>query len=68
MPYDAKSTDSMFSRILERLDTQDATLGRIEIAVDKTNGRVTALEKWRYVVAGGIVVVVTIVGWFVTNR
>ena len=63
MPYDPQSTDAMFSRILQRMDDQDAALTRIEAGVVKTNGRVTALEKWRYVVAGSLLVITTVAGW-----
>lgn len=46
--FDPNSSDAMFAKILQRLDTQDQTLARIETGVVKTNGRVTALErdKW----------------------
>ena len=45
--YDPRSPDSMFSKILSHLETQDETLKRIEAGVAKTNGRVTNLEFWR---------------------
>jgi hypothetical protein len=32
------------------------TLDRIEKQVVKTNGRVSALEKWRWIITGGIIV------------
>lgn len=37
-------TDANIAVIIRRLDEQDRTLGRIEVKVDKTNGRVTKLE------------------------
>jgi len=30
---------------------------------DKTNGRVRGLEKWRWGITGGLVVVITLLGW-----
>lgn len=47
MSYDPMSTDAMFSRVLQRLDTQDATLSAILAEVRRTNGRVSSLEEWR---------------------
>ena len=47
MSYDPNSTDAMFSRVLQRLDTQDATLSAILAEVRRTNGRVSSLEEWR---------------------
>lgn len=38
-------TDSDIAVILRRLDEQDRSLDRIEAKVDKTNGRVTRLER-----------------------
>lgn len=49
MTYDPNSTDAMFSRVLQRLDTQDTTLTEILAEVRKTNGRVKSLEEWRLV-------------------
>lgn len=56
-PYDPNSADAMFARILQRMDAQDQTLGRIEGKVDKTNGRVNALERWRDVVSAKAAVI-----------
>jgi hypothetical protein len=39
--FDPNSTDAMFSRIMEKLE-------RIEQQTEKTNGRVTALERDRW--------------------
>jgi hypothetical protein len=66
MSYDPKSTDSMFSRILQRMEAQDDTLKRIEAGVQKTNGRVNSLERWRDVVsakAAGISFGVALIAW-----
>lgn len=52
MSYDPNSTDSMFSKIMERLDKQDITLERIERQTVKTNGRVTELEQEKWYVRG----------------
>ncbi len=46
--YNPKSFDAMLAQILQRMDSQDESLARIETGVEKTNGRVTTLEheKW----------------------
>lgn len=75
MSYDPQSMDAMFSRIIQRLESQDVLLSRIDAGVAKTNGRVTALEKWRDVVtaktaliaslvSGGVGVLVWAIGLF----
>jgi hypothetical protein len=75
MSYDPQSADAMFSRIIQRLDSQDVLLTRIDAGVAKTNGRVSALEKWRdvvtaktaliaSVVSGGVGVLVWVIGLF----
>lgn len=53
-PYKNREIDEKFVDIRE-------TLGRIEIQTKMTNGRVTALEKWRYVIMGAVAVLVSIV-------
>jgi CHASE3 domain sensor protein len=46
--YNPNSSDSMFARVLQRMDAQDQILEEIRSQVTKTNGRVTVLEheKW----------------------
>jgi len=46
--YNPNSSDSMFARVLQRMDAQDKILEEIHNQVKKTNGRVTVLEhdKW----------------------
>lgn len=72
--YDPRSPDAMFARILQRMDTQDLALGRIERGVEKTNGRVSALEKWRDVVtakvagiAATVSALVALLAWLAKN-
>ena len=50
MSFDPNSTDSMFSTIIARLGTQDRLLAEIRDGVQKTNGRVSGLERWRDIV------------------
>lgn len=57
MSYDHNSSDAMFARILEHMDRQDQSLGRIEAAVNNTNGRVDRLERWRDVVTAKVAVI-----------
>jgi hypothetical protein len=47
MNYDPHSPDSMFTRIMEKLEDIDARTTRIETQVNLTNGRVGHLERWR---------------------
>jgi len=56
MTYDPNSTDSMLSRILERMDAQDAKLESIHRQVMLTNGRVSTLEVWKDQLHGNITV------------
>lgn len=49
-PYSKREMDSHFLEIKE-------TLSRIEIQTEKTNGRVTSLENWRWFIAGGLVII-----------
>jgi hypothetical protein len=49
-PYSKRETDMHFSEIKD-------TLREIKDQTIKTNGRVTSLEKWRWTVTGGLIVV-----------
>jgi hypothetical protein len=69
--YNPDSVNATLSRIIQRLDQQDAVLGRIEEQVVKTNGRVSTLETWRDVVtarsaviSAGISSAVGAVAWY----
>jgi hypothetical protein len=46
--FDPNSLDAVLGRLLQSAESQDKALARIEEAVNKTNGRVTSLErdKW----------------------
>jgi len=46
--YNPNSIDATLSKIIQRLDSQDTVLARIDAGVTKTNGRVNSLEndKW----------------------
>lgn len=75
MSYDPNSNDSMLSRIMQRLDTQDETLKQILHEVKKTNGRVTAIETREEVARGKIAAisavvsaVVGIASWLLTHK
>lgn len=75
MSYDPNSNDSMLSRIMQRLDTQDETLKQILEQVKKTNGRVNVLEQNEAVAKGKLALVsalvsaaVGFVGWLWSNR
>lgn len=75
MSYDPNSTDALFSRVMQRLDNQDATLGQILSEVRKTNGRVTSLETTRAVTRGQIALISLLVSgafafvsWIFNNR
>ena len=57
MTYDPNSTDSMLSRILERMDSQDAKLESIHEQVILTNGRVKLLEVWRDELKGKVTII-----------
>jgi hypothetical protein len=62
MTYDPNDNNSLFARILERFDRQDEILERIKIQAEKTNGRVTSLEKsdsFRQAFTAGAIAVVT---------
>ena len=57
MSYDPNSTDSMLSKILERMDSQDAKLESIHKQTMLTNGRVSAVEVWKSQLHGNITIV-----------
>lgn len=63
MDVNKDSSDAWFAKLDQRLTMQDSTLARIEEQAMKTNGRVSSLEKWRYGIAGGMAVLVTLAGW-----
>ena len=72
--FDPDSNDATFARIIQRLDQQDVVLNRIEAAVNKTNGRVTQLERWRDVVtaktaliSSAVSAVIGLIVWLVTH-
>jgi hypothetical protein len=46
--YNPNSSDSMFARVLQRMDAQDNILEEIRSQVTRTNGRVTTLEQERW--------------------
>lgn len=74
MSYDPNSNDSMFSRVMSRLDSQDETLRQILAEVKRTNGRVTKLETTGEVTKAQIAVIsvgvssfIGAAGWLVTQ-
>ena len=71
MSYDPSSENAMFAKILQKLDTQDATLSEIKNQVYKTNGRVNAIENERWYQRGivaSIGVVASLVWSWISNR
>jgi hypothetical protein len=71
MNYDPSSQDSMFSRIMEKLENQDHALKEIKEQVYKTNGRVNDLERDRWYqrgVVASIGIGVSYVWNIITNR
>ena len=74
MSYDPNSVDSVFSKLITRLDNQDTVLAQILQEVKKTNGRVTRLETENAVTNGKIAVISSLVvgaagaaGWAFTH-
>jgi hypothetical protein len=74
--YDPNSINAMFSRIMERLDSQDHLtqdyrssvtdeLGAIRKAVEHTNGRVTDIEadRQRMKGFGAAIAAIASIGW-----
>jgi len=71
MSYDPSSQDSMFSRIMEKLENQDHALREIKEQVYKTNGRVNDLERDRWYqrgVVASIGIGVSYLWNIITNR
>lgn len=58
--YTNREIQAMFGEVRE-------TLNRIEVQTVKTNGRVTANERWRYIAMGWIgaisVLILPVLGW-----
>lgn len=52
----------------EYREDQKRLMMDVQTKVTHTNGRVTALEKWRYTMGGAILAIATIVGWFVALK
>lgn len=55
--FNEKSSDAMFARILQRMDSQDATLFRIESALSNAKARVETLERARWYQRGIVAVI-----------
>ena len=72
MSYDANSTDSMLSKILERMTSQDAKLESIHAQCIKTNGRVTMLESFKNELKGKVAILAAVVSgltaWFIKRN
>lgn len=78
-PFDRNSNDAVIQDILTQMAADRATMARnhadnlgvmqdIRDQVTRTNGRVTALEKWKAYVVGGTAVIVALIGWIVTLK
>jgi hypothetical protein len=55
--FNPNSHDATFARVLARMDEQDRKLDSILSHVERTNGRVTALELWREVLKAKVAVI-----------
>lgn len=64
--FDPNSTDAMFAQILERNNSQDRKLDLILKQVEKTNGRVTMLERWRDILTAKAAVIAGIASLLTT--
>ena len=60
--FNPHSPDAMFARVLSRLDAQDELLHEIREGVQKTNGRVTALERERWYQRGIVATIAVLAG------
>lgn len=59
--YSKREIDSHFEQIKDVLRVQDEVLNDIKIETKKTNGRVTEIERWRYMQMGALTVLTTII-------
>jgi hypothetical protein len=67
--FNKNSSDAITSRILTELkelrEVQSKDAAEIKALQGVTNGRVRALEKWRWAIGGAIAALSTVVGWIV---
>ena len=50
-----------------RKEVKDS-LVRVYDQVSRTNGRVSFLEKWMYTCTGGMIVITSLIGWYLAFR
>lgn len=62
MKTELSQTTNLLARIDERQKNHDRILKSIHDQTKKTNGRVTKLEKWRWVITGALIVVGLVIG------
>lgn len=55
--YTNREIDMKFDAVHERFDDQDEALQKILDQTTRTNGKVMALEKWRWLITGGVIAV-----------